>query len=40
MRTCPNGGLGTLEPIATILDPDAIASILAAMGCGPHVPPG
>jgi hypothetical protein len=31
MRTCPNCGLGTLESIATILDPDANASILAAM---------
>jgi hypothetical protein len=31
MRTCPNCGQGRLEPIATILDPDVIARILAAM---------
>jgi hypothetical protein len=29
IRTCPNCGLGTLEPIATILDPDAIARELS-----------
>jgi len=33
-RTCPNCGLGTLEPIATILDPDAIARILDATTSG------
>jgi hypothetical protein len=38
-RSRPNCGLGTLESIATILDPDAIARILAAMGCGPRAPP-
>jgi hypothetical protein len=32
MRTYPNCGLGTLESIATILDPDAIARILGAIG--------
>jgi hypothetical protein len=26
MRTCPNCGQGRLEPIATILDPDAMES--------------
>ena len=40
MRACPNCGLGTLEPIATILDPDAIARILAAMALQPRAPPG
>jgi hypothetical protein len=40
MRTCPNCGLGTLEPIATILDPDAIARILAAIGRRSRAPPG
>jgi hypothetical protein len=39
MRTCPNRGLGTLEPIATILDPDAIARILAAIGRRSRAPP-
>jgi hypothetical protein len=34
-RTCPNIGLGRLEPITTILDPDAIALILAAMSRRP-----
>jgi len=38
-RTCPNCGLGTLEPIATILARDAIARILAAMGLQPRAPP-
>jgi hypothetical protein len=36
MRTCPHCGRGTLEPIATILDPEAVASILADMGCVPQ----
>jgi hypothetical protein len=40
MRTCPNCGQGRLEPIATILDPDAIARILAAMALQPRAPPG
>jgi hypothetical protein len=40
MRTCPNCGLGTLEPIATILDPDAIARILDAIGRRSRAPPG
>jgi hypothetical protein len=39
IRTCPNCGLGTLEPIATILDPDAIARILAAIGRRSRAPP-
>jgi hypothetical protein len=39
-RTCPNCGLGTLEPIATILDPDAIARILDAIGRRSPAPPG
>ena len=39
MRTCPNCGLGTLEPIATIHDPDAIARILAAIGRRSRAPP-
>jgi transposase-like protein len=39
MRTCPNCGLGTLEPIATILDPDAIARILDAIGRRSRAPP-
>jgi hypothetical protein len=34
-RTCPNCGLGTLEPIATIRSRDAIDRILAAMARGP-----
>ena len=38
LRSCPNCGLGRLEPIATILDPNAIAHILAAMGRGPRAP--
>jgi hypothetical protein len=38
MRTCPNCGLGRLEPIATIFDPNAIAHILAAMGRGTRAP--
>jgi hypothetical protein len=36
MRTCRNCGLGSLELIATILDPDAIARILAAMALQPR----
>jgi hypothetical protein len=40
MHTCPNCGQGRLEPIATILDPDAIARILAAMALQPRAPPG
>ena len=40
MRTCPNCGQGRLEPIATILDPDVIARILAAMALQPRAPPG
>ena len=39
MRTCPNCGLGTLAPIATILGRDAIDRILAAMGLQPRAPP-
>jgi hypothetical protein len=39
MRTCPNCGLGTLEPIATILARDAIDRILAAIGLQPRAPP-
>jgi hypothetical protein len=39
-RTCPNCGLRTLEPIATILDPDAIAGILGAIGRRSRAPPG
>jgi len=38
MRTCPNCGLGRLEPVATILDRDAIARILAAIGLRPRAP--
>jgi hypothetical protein len=34
-RTCPNRGLGRRGPITTILDPDAIALILAAMSRRP-----
>ena len=40
ISTCPNCGQGRLEPIATILDPDAIARILAAMALQPRAPPG
>jgi molybdopterin-guanine dinucleotide biosynthesis protein A len=40
MHTCPNCDQGRLEPIATILDPDAIARILAAMALQPRAPPG
>jgi hypothetical protein len=40
MPTCPNCGLGRLKPIATILDPNAIARILAAMDRFPCAPPG
>jgi len=39
---CPNCGQGRLEPIATILDPDVIARILAAMdrfARAPRAPP-
>jgi hypothetical protein len=39
MRTCPNCGQGRLEPIATILDPDVIAHILAAMDRFARAPP-
>jgi hypothetical protein len=39
MRTCPNCGQSRLEPIATILDPDAIARILAAMERFARAPP-
>jgi hypothetical protein len=39
MRTCPNCGQGRLEPIATILDPDVIARILAAMDRCARAPP-
>jgi hypothetical protein len=39
MRTCPNCGLGTLAPIATILARDAIDRILAAIGLQPRAPP-
>ncbi|MFM7414258.1 MAG: hypothetical protein ACKO51_00450 [Alphaproteobacteria bacterium] len=39
MRTCPNCGQGRLEPIATILDPDVIARILAAMDRFARAPP-
>jgi hypothetical protein len=39
MRTRPNCGLGTLEPIATILGPDAMAGILAAMDRFARAPP-
>ena len=39
MRTCPNCGQGRLEPIATILDPDVIARILAAMYRFARAPP-
>jgi hypothetical protein len=38
-RTCPNCGLGTLEPIATILDPDAIVRILGSIGRRSRAPP-
>ncbi len=38
--SCPNCGLGTLEPIATILAPDAIARILDANGRRSRAPPG
>jgi hypothetical protein len=38
-RTCPNCGLGTLEPIASILDPDAIARILDAISRRSRAPP-
>jgi hypothetical protein len=40
MRSCPNCGPGRLEPIATILDPDAIARILTAMDRFARAPPG
>jgi hypothetical protein len=40
MPTCPNCGLGRLKPIATILDPNAIARILAAMDRFECAPPG
>jgi hypothetical protein len=40
MRTCPNCGQVRLEPIATILDPDVIARILASMALQPRAPPG
>ncbi len=40
MRSGPNCGLGTLEPIATILDPDAIARILDAIDRRSRAPPG
>ena len=39
MRTCPNCGQGRLEPIATILDPDVIARILAAIDRFARAPP-
>ena len=39
IRTCPNCGLGTLEPIATILDPDAIVRILGSIGRRSRAPP-
>jgi len=39
MRTCPNCGQGRLEPIATILDPDVIARILAVMDRFKRAPP-
>ena len=39
MRTRPNCGQGRLEPIATILDPDVIARILAAMDRFARAPP-
>jgi hypothetical protein len=39
MRTCPNCGLGPLEPNATIFDPDAIARILDANGRHFRAPP-
>ena len=39
MRTRPNFGLGTIETIATILGPDAMAGILAAMDRFARAPP-
>ncbi|MFM8680376.1 MAG: hypothetical protein ACKOGH_12295, partial [Alphaproteobacteria bacterium] len=42
ISTCPNCAQGRLEPIATILDPDVIARILAAMdrfARAPRAPP-
>jgi hypothetical protein len=39
IRTCPNCGLGTLEPIASILDPDAIVRILGSIGRRSRAPP-
>jgi hypothetical protein len=40
MHTCPNCGLGRLEPVATILAPDPIAGILAATGRFARAAPG
>jgi hypothetical protein len=40
MRSCPNCGQGTLEPMAPILDPDAIARILDAIDRRSRAPPG
>jgi hypothetical protein len=39
LRRCPNSGAGTIEPIATIRDPDAIARILDAIGSSSCAPP-
>jgi hypothetical protein len=39
-RSCPHCGMGSLEPIATILDHDAIARILDAIGRRSRAPPG
>jgi hypothetical protein len=39
ISTCPNYGQSRLKPIATILDPDAVARILAAMALQPRAPP-
>jgi hypothetical protein len=39
-RSYPNCDLGPLEPIATILDPAAIARILDAIGRRSRAPPG
>jgi hypothetical protein len=39
LRRCPNFGAGTIEPIATILDSDAIARILDAIGRRSCAPP-
>jgi hypothetical protein len=40
LRRCRNSGVRTIEPIAPILNPDAIARILDAIGRRSRAPPG